>query len=92
MRYDVALWIIYLSNYFYCCSVNRLGSLLVDFEIIGTKTQSNKNKFESGVASSLSKILNGEHKFKILNREAPVLGVTMKDNNGSATMGKQSKV
>lgn len=62
---------------------------MVDYEIIGTKTQSNKNKFESGVASSMSKILNGEHKFKILNREAPVLGVTMKDNNGSATMGKQ---
>lgn len=65
---------------------------MVDFEIIGTKTQSNKNKFESGVASSMSKILKGEHKFKILNQEAPVLGVTMKDNNGSATMGKQSEV
>lgn len=59
---------------------------MVDYEIIGTKTQSNKNKFESGVASSMSKILKGEHKFKILNQEAPVLGVTMKDNNGSATM------
>lgn len=40
----------------------------------------------------MSKILKGEHKFKILNQEAPVLGVTMKDNNGSATMGKQSEV
>lgn len=64
----------------------------MDYEIIGTKTQSNKHKFESGVASSMSKILNGEHTFKILNQKAPVLEVTMKDNNGWATMSKQSKV
>lgn len=64
----------------------------MDYEIIGTKTQSNKHKFESGVASSMSKILNGEHTFKILNQKAPVLGVTMKDKNGWATMSKQSKV
>lgn len=56
----------------------------MDYEIIGVKAQSNKIKFEVGVANSMLKILKGEHNFKILKQEARVIGVTMKDNNGSS--------
>lgn len=48
----------------------------------------NKNKFESGVVSSMLKIFNGEYKFKILNWEVFVLRLIMKDNNGLVIMGK----
>lgn len=62
----------------------RLGSLLVDYEIIGVKAQSKKIKFEVGVANSMLKILKGEHTFKILKQEARVIEVIIKDNNGSS--------
>lgn len=62
----------------------------MDYEIIGVNTQSNKIKFEVGVANSMLKILKGEHNFKILQQEARVIEVTMKDNNGSSN-SEQSK-
>lgn len=79
-----------LSIFFYYRSVNRLGSLLVDYEIIGVKAQSKKIKFEVGVANSMLKILKGEHIFKILKQEARVIEVIIKDNNGSS-FSEQSK-
>lgn len=78
-------------NYSLLISRCRLGSLWADYEIIGTKSQSNKNKFEAGVASSMSNILKGEHKFNILKQETRVIGITMKDNNGLTLMSEQSK-
>lgn len=62
----------------------------MDYEIVGVKMQSNKIKFEVGVANSMLKILKGEHNFKILQQEARVIGITMVDNNGSST-SEQSK-
>lgn len=62
----------------------------MDYEIIGVNTQSNKIKFEVGVANSMLKILKGENNFKILQQEARVIEVTMKDNNGSSN-SEQSK-
>lgn len=87
LRYHV----VWKTTIHYWYHVDRLGSLWADYEIIGTKTQLNKNKFEAGVASSMSKILKGEHTFNILKQETRVIAVTMKDNNGSTTMSEQSK-
>ncbi|XP_061182339.1 uncharacterized protein LOC133190660 [Saccostrea echinata] len=60
----------------------RFGSLIVDYEIIGNKSES--DSFESDLASSMTKLLNGDRTLVVLNQTPAIMQIMIKDQNGTS--------
>ncbi|XP_062609556.1 uncharacterized protein LOC134271356 [Saccostrea cucullata] len=60
----------------------RFGSLIVDYEIIGNKSES--DDFKSDLASSMSKLLSGDRTLLVLNQTPAIMNIFIKDLNGTS--------
>ncbi|XP_062605771.1 uncharacterized protein LOC134267581 isoform X2 [Saccostrea cucullata] len=59
----------------------RFGSLIVDFEIIGNKSES--GGFKSDLASGMTKLLSGDRKLIVLNQTQAIIQIMIKDLSGT---------
>ncbi|XP_061189287.1 uncharacterized protein LOC133197327 [Saccostrea echinata] len=60
----------------------RFGSIIVDYELIGTKTE--ENQLENDVANSMTRMIKGKRKPQILGQEPDIMEITIKQENGTS--------